>query len=139
MSMWIPPTNRLAISGCRMRYACEPAISGSHRKRIVRRGGGSLRSRTAEASERATSRIAALPEALSLAPADSWQRWAVRTTSPADESFPGIVAATMSNVAGTIFAETRARSRIFSPDARRARRSAACLFDSMKANRLAVW
>jgi hypothetical protein len=47
-------------------------------------------------SARATSRIAALPEALSLAPADSWHRCAVRTTSPEAASVPGIVATTTS-------------------------------------------
>ncbi len=139
MSMWIPATSRRTISGCRTRYACEPAISGSHRKRIVRRGGDSFRLSMPDWSARAISRIAALPEALSLAPADSWQRCAVRTTSPAEGSLPGIVATTTSKVAGTIFAATRERRVIFSPRARRARSSSACRFESMKAKRLAVW
>ncbi len=86
--------------------ACEPVISGSQRKRIVRRGGGRVLSVTAARSARATPSSAALPEALSLAPADSWQRCAVRTISPAAGSVPGMVAETTSKVAGTIFART---------------------------------
>jgi hypothetical protein len=50
----------------------------------------------AEASARATSRMAALPDALSFAPADSWQRCAVTTTSPAAGAVPGIVPTTTS-------------------------------------------
>ena len=73
-----------------------PAISGSHRKRIVRRGRGRVPSAIAALSARATSRIAALPEALSLAPADWWHRCAVRTISPAAGSEPAIDAFTMS-------------------------------------------
>ncbi len=96
MSMWMPATRRRATSGWRMRYACEPAISGSHRKRIVRRGCETAWLRIADWSARAISRIAALPEALSFAPADSWQRCAVRTTSPKAGSEPGIVATTTS-------------------------------------------
>ena len=62
----------------------------------MRFGGGRACFLIAAESVRATSRIAALPDALSLAPADSWQMCAVITTSPADGSVPGIVATTTS-------------------------------------------
>src|SRR5262245_14421871 len=99
---------RLTSSGWRTRYAWDPVISGSQRKRIVRRGRGSEPLRIAVLRARATSRIAALPDALSLAPADSWQRCAVTTISPEAGSVPGIVATTTSYVAGTILARTLA-------------------------------
>ncbi len=50
----------------------------------------------AERRARAISRIAALPDALSLAPADWWHRCAVRMSSPAVGSFPGMTALTTS-------------------------------------------
>ena len=96
MSMWIPATIRETSSGWRTSQTCEPAISGTQRKRIVRFGGGSVPCRMAAARARPTSRMAALPDALSLAPADWWQRCAVSTTSPDAGSVPGIVATTTS-------------------------------------------
>ena len=83
--------------------------------------------------------MAALPEALSLAPADWWHRCAVRTTSSPGRSRPGIVAATTSYVAGTIRARTRAWSVIRSAAASRDRISWDCRAESMNANVFRIW
>ena len=96
MSRWSPATIRRAVSRLRTSQACDPAISGSQRNRIVRVGRGSALRAIPAVSARATSKIAALPDALSFAPADWWQRCAVRTTSPAAGSVPSIVAETTS-------------------------------------------
>ena len=67
------------------------------------------------ASARATSRIAALPDALSLAPADSWQRCAVSDDLAGGRGpCPGSSRRRRRSVAGTIFARTRARRTILS-------------------------
>ena len=80
--------------GCRRRAASRPrdAARGrpASRRSPAATGTGSCGAAPAASfraiaarSARATSKIAALPDALSLAPADSWQRCAVRTISPA--------------------------------------------------------
>src|SRR5512143_3444048 len=65
---------------------------------------------------RATSRMVALPEMLSLAPC-FWvpsKRWAERMISPAAGSVPGIKARTFSRSAVSVFVATWARTVIFS-------------------------